>query len=87
MEMQIFEAVIEKEGAFVFVSLPFAPKSVWGAQPRFNVAGFVNDFPVRGCLGALGAAYFLRLSAKWLKQACLDVGSHVTVKLSLVNGS
>ncbi|HRA01291.1 MAG TPA: DUF1905 domain-containing protein [Thermoflexales bacterium] len=87
IEMQVFETIVEQEGKFVFVSLPFAPKSIWGAQPRFNVVGYINDFPVQGCLGALGTKYFLRLSAKWLKQASLDIGSQVTVKLSLINGS
>lgn len=79
---QTFEALVQKEGKFIFVSLPFAPRDVWGSKPRFAVAGTINDIPVRGTLGAEGRAYFLRLGAAWLRDSGVAVGELVTVCLA-----
>ncbi len=78
-----FDAVIQKEGSFTFVALPFSPREFWGVRPRYPVSGTVNDVPVRGTLGALGQAYFLRLGAAWLRDSGIEPGATVTVKLSL----
>jgi len=80
---QVFNASIQKEGSFTFVAIPFSPREVWGALPRYAVAGTINDVAVRGTLGALRQDYFLRLSAKWLRESAIEVGMQVTVKLSL----
>jgi hypothetical protein len=76
-----FKTDIQKEGAFTFVAIPFSPREVWGAKPRYNVTGTINGFAVRGCLGALKQNYFLRLSATWLRESGVSVGEEVGVKL------
>lgn len=82
-ETQTFTTTIQQEGKFTFVPLPFAPRDVWGARPRFAVSGTINSIPVRGTLGALEQAYFLRLGAAWLRGTGLGPGSEVTVSLTL----
>ncbi len=62
-EQKIFEATVQREGKFTFVAIPFSPREVWGARPRYYVTGTINDYAVRGTLGALEKDYFLRLSA------------------------
>ena len=79
---QRFDAVIQKEGKFIFVALPFAPREVWGARPRFYVAGTINGTAVRGTLGAEGQDYFLRLGAAWMRDSEIAVGDTVTVCLA-----
>jgi hypothetical protein len=76
-----FKATIQKEGAFTFVAIPFSPREVWGAKPRYYVSGTINGFAVRGCLGALKQNYFLRLSAAWLRESGINAGDEVSVKL------
>ena len=78
-----FDAIVQKEGNFTFVAIPFSPRDVWGAKPRFHVTGTINGMSVRGTLGALGQDYFLRLSAKWMKDCGIEPGTTVTVQLSL----
>ena len=78
-----FVAVIQKEGSFTFVAIPFSPRQVWGVKPRYQVTGNINGIPVRGTLGALGQDYFLRLGAAWLRDSGIELGAKVTVKLSL----
>ena len=78
-----FQATVQQEGAFKFIAIPFSPRQVWGARPRYYVAGTVNQIPVRGTLGAQGQAFFLRLSTAWLKDHGVEVGAHVFVSLSL----
>ncbi len=78
-----FDAVIKKEGSFTFVEIPFSPRDVWGAKPRYYVAGTINGISVRGTLGALGQDYFLRLGAAWMRDGCVKVGENVSVQLSL----
>lgn len=80
---QVFITEVEKEGSFTFVVIPFSPRQVWGARPRYPVSGTINDVAVRGTLGALGKDYFLRLSAAWLRDSGIEPGARVTVKLSL----
>jgi hypothetical protein len=82
-EQKIFEATVQREGKFVFVAIPFSPREVWGARPRYYVTGTINDFAVRGTLGALGQDYFLRLAAAWIRESGIELGTNVTVKLSL----
>lgn len=80
---QVFDADVQTEGKFTFVSLPFSPREVWGARPRYYVAGTIDGVAVRGTLGALGKDYFLRLGAAWLRDSGIEPGSRVTVKLDL----
>ena len=82
-EQKIFETIVQKEGKFTFVAIPFSPREVWGARPRFYVMGTINGFAVRGTLGALGQDYFLRLGAAWRRDSGIDAGANVVVKLSL----
>ena len=78
-----FEAVIQKEGSFTFVAIPFPPREAWGAMPRYHVTGTINGIAVRGTLGALKQDYFLRLGAKWMRDSRLEPGAKVQVRLSL----
>lgn len=80
---QTFDAVVETEGKFTFVSLPFSPREAWGARPRYYVAGTINGVAVRGTLGAFKGDYFLRLGAAWLRDSGIEAGSSVTVHLGL----
>jgi len=77
-----FDAVVESEGKFTFVAIPFSPREVWGAKPRFKVTGTINSIPVTGTLGALGQDYFLRLSKTWLSDSGIETGDQVVVTLS-----
>ncbi|MBN1665917.1 MAG: DUF1905 domain-containing protein [Anaerolineales bacterium] len=78
-----FKALVQQEGSFTFVAIPFSPRQTWGAQPRYSVSGTIDGHPVRGTLGALGQNYFLRLSKVWLRQNGIESGAKVTVILSL----
>lgn len=78
-----FDAVVEKEGKFTFVAIPFSPREIWGAKPRFSVCGTINEKDVRGTLGALGQDYFLRLGAAWLRDNGIHPGDQVKVMLAL----
>jgi len=82
-EQKTFEAVVQREGKFTFVAIPFSPREVWGAKPRYYVTGTINDFAVRGTLGALGQEYFLRLGAAWMRESGIEIGATATVKLSI----
>lgn len=79
-----FNAIVQQEGAFTFVPIPFSPREVWEAKPPYRVTGTINGLAVRGTLGALGSDYFLRLSKVWLRETGIGPGSSVTVSLSLV---
>lgn len=78
-----FIGIIQQEGKFTFVSLPFLPRDVWGPKPRFKVTGTINSFPVSGTLGALKKEYFLRLSKTWLDKTGIKPGDQVSVTLSV----
>lgn len=78
-----FDAVVETEGKFTFIGIPFSPRDVWGAKPRFAVNGTINEKAVRGTLGALDQDYFLRLGATWLKDNGINPGDQVKVMLAL----
>ena len=78
-----FDAIVQKEGRFTFVAIPFSPREVWGAKPRYHVTGTINGIPVRGTLGALGQNYFLRLGALWMRDSGIEPGAKVTVHLSV----
>jgi len=78
-----FNAIIQKEGKFIFVAIPFSPREVWGSKPRYSVAGDINGIAVRGTLGALGQDYFLRLGAAWMRDSGIELGTNVSVRLSL----
>ena len=80
---KIFDTIVQKEGSFTFLAIPFSPREVWGAKPRFHVTGTINGMPVRGTLGALGQDYFLRLGAKWMQDCGIEPAANVTVQLSL----
>jgi hypothetical protein len=77
-----FTAVIQKEGTFTFVAIPFTPREAWGAKPPYRVTGTINGIPVRGTLGTLGKDYFLRLSSAWMKATGMEVGLKAIVQLS-----
>ena len=74
-DQKTFEAVVQREGKFTFVAIPFSPREVWGAKPRYYVTGTINDFAVRGTLGALGQS--------WISESGIDIGKSVTVTLSI----
>ena len=80
-EDKTFEAVVQEEGSFIFVAIPFSPRQVWGAKPRFYVTGSINGKKVRGTLGALGQEYFLRLSKTWIRENNIRPGMSVIVRL------
>jgi len=80
---KIFEATVQKEGSFTFVAIPFSPREVWGARPRYPVSGTINAIAVQGTLGALAQDYFLRLAKTWLQANGIEPGAKVTVKLSI----
>lgn len=82
MSNQLFDAVIQREGGFTFVSIPFSPREVWGVKPRYHVAGTINSHAVRGCLGVLGQDYFLRLGAAWTRDNSVQPGETVKVHLA-----
>lgn len=82
-DQQVFVATVQKEGSFTFVTIPFSPREVWGARPRYPVSGTINDIAVRGTLGALGQDYFLRLAAAWTRDSGIEAGAKVAVRLSL----
>jgi len=82
-EQKIFEATVQREGKFTFVAIPFSPREVWGARPRYYVTGTINDISVRGTLGALGQDYFLRLGAAWVRESGIGPATNVTVRLSI----
>ena len=82
MSEQSFDAVVQLEGKFVFVPIPFHPPAVWGKKPRYHVAGTINTHPVRGCLGVLGQDYFLRLGAAWIRDSSTQPGQQVQVRLA-----
>ena len=77
-----FDAIVQNEGSFVFVAIPFAPREVWGAKPRYSVAGTINGISVRGTLGVLGKDYFLRLGKTWMRDSEIEVGETVKVRLA-----
>lgn len=81
---EAFDATVQQEGSFTFVAMPFAPRDVWGARPRYPVTGTINGHAVRGTLGAQGQASFLRLSSVWMRATGLEVGATVWVELSSV---
>lgn len=78
-----FSAIVQREDKFTFIPIPFSPREVWGRRQNYPVTGLINNFPVRGTLGALGQDYFLRLGAKWLRDNGINPGNEVTVTLSL----
>jgi hypothetical protein len=82
-DQRSFDAIIQQEGKFTFVAIPFSPREVWGARPRYSVMGTINGISVRGTLGALGQDYFLRLSAAWMRDSGIELGTNVMVRLSL----
>ena len=82
-DQRSFDAIIQREGSFTFVAIPFSPREVWGSRPRFYVAGTISGISVRGTLGALGQEYFLRLGAAWMRDSGIELGANVTVRLSL----
>lgn len=83
IEPQSYAATLQKEGNFTFVAIPFSPREVWGAKPRYYVTGTINGIAVRGTLGASGQDYFLRLGAAWLRDGRIEPGATVMVSLSL----
>ena len=82
-EQMTFDAVVQEEGKFVFVAIPFSPREAWGARPRYYVTGTINGAPVRGTLGVFGQEYFLRLGKAWMQDSGIARGAQVTVSLSL----
>ena len=78
-----FDSMVQKEGSFTFVAIPFSPREVWGAKPRYYVMGTINGISVRGTLGASGQDYFLRLGAAWMRDSGIESGANISVRLSL----
>lgn len=67
---------------YFLISIPFAPRDVWGPKPRYHVTGSINGCPVCGCLGVQDNDYFLRLGAAWVRDNGYGPGSEVTVCLA-----
>jgi hypothetical protein len=84
-DYQEFIATVQIEGSFTFVAIPFSPREVWGARPRYPVSGTINDISVQGTLGALRQDYFLRLAKAWLRDSGIEVGTEVSVRLSIAD--
>ena len=65
-ELKTFDAVVEKEGKFTFVAIPFSPREVWGAKPRATMS------PERSmiCLSAARWAPWNRI----IFSVCLQIG-------------
>jgi hypothetical protein len=82
-----FTAMIQREGQFTFVAVPFSPREAWGPRPRYRVSGTINGVAVGGTLGALGGDSFLRLSAAWLRDSGLEIGATVSVALTLAEAA
>lgn len=80
-DLQAFSTSVQKEGSFIFVAIPFSPRTIWGAKPRYYVTGTINGNAVQGCLGVLGQDYFLRLSKAWIQKNAINLGEKVTVRL------
>jgi hypothetical protein len=80
--LKSFDAIVQKEDRFIFVEIPFLPREVWGAQPRYPVTGTINGFSVRGTLGVFRQNYFLRLGKTWMRDSKIEIGENVTVRLS-----
>lgn len=78
-----FNAIVQREDKFTFVTIPFSPREVWGTKPRYKVSGTINGISVRGTLGASGQEYFLRLGAVWMRGTGIEPGDNVTVQLLL----
>lgn len=78
-----FPAIVQKEGTFIFVAIPFVPQNVWGKKPRYTVHGLIDGVSVRGTLGVFGQEYFLRLSAAWVRSSKIEPGAHVIVQLAV----
>jgi len=83
IDHKIFDVILQREGSFTFVAIPFSPQEVWGPRPGYQVTGTINDVAVRGTLGALRQDYFLRLGAAWMRDSGIEPGANVTVRLSL----
>jgi len=82
-DLKTFEATVQKERKFTFIPIPFSPRETWGARPRYYVTGEIHGYAVRGCLGALGQDYFLRLGAAWQRDSGIGPGAKVSVSLAL----
>ncbi len=82
-DQKSFDAIVQREGSFTFVAIPFSPREVWGAKPRYQVTGTINGMPVRGTLGASGQDHFLRLGAVWMRDSGIEPETNVMVRLSL----
>lgn len=82
-DQKSFDATVQREGNFTFIAIPFSPREVWGARPRYYVSGTINEISVRGTLGASGQDYFLRLGAAWLRDSGIEPEINVSVRLSL----
>ncbi|MFM7677863.1 MAG: DUF1905 domain-containing protein [Roseiflexaceae bacterium] len=82
---QHFEAIVQQEGSFVFIAIPFAPRAVWGTRLRYPVVGTINEVTVRGTLGVQAQAYFLRVSKPWLRASRIAVGDVVSVVLQPIS--
>ena len=78
-----FTAIIQEEGKFTFIAIPFFPREKWGQRSRYKVTGTINSIPVQGTLGALKNDYFLRLSKIWLGVSGINPGDQVSVTLSV----
>ena len=78
---ETFEATIQKEGKFIFVSLLLRPASVGG----LNRASLWREQSMASCTRHFRCrrqAYFLRLGAAWLRDSGVAIGDMVTVCLA-----
>jgi len=79
---QVFKTSILKQGSKTFIGLPFNPDEVWGAKPRQQISGSINNCKVRGQLIRQGDQFILVLGAAWRRDNQLEAGAEVEVVLA-----
>src|SRR5262245_54024822 len=78
-----FRATIAgSEKGRAYVLLPFDPAEAWGARPRYDVRGMVNDCRIRGTLAESGQGHFLSLGPAWRRDSGVRPGDEVEVLLT-----
>jgi hypothetical protein len=82
MQIQRFQARVEKSGSKTIIVIPFNPNEAWGEKKRHHITGSINGKKFRGPLGSEGTQYFLSLGAAWLREVGMEAGQQVEVELA-----
>ena len=64
------------------IAVPFDPDDAWGAKAEHPVGGTIGGRPVRGTLQPEGDGWAFTVSPLWMRDACVALGTDVTVELS-----